>query len=836
MCMSRTMFNEGWSFRSTVSAFAELAGASSDWTDVLLPHDALIGQPRSPEAPGGAASGYFPSGAFEYRTTLSPPLSDEGKQIFLEFDGVHRDAMVYVNGALAGQHAFGYSRFLIRVDPYLRFGTTNEVRVTCVAHKDSRWYTGAGIYRDVHLIVKDSVHIANDGVQFVTEDIEAERALVELVASVANHGTTTVTADLLTFVTEEGVAEVASASSPITLLPGASGTVRQTLHVEHPALWSTDSPTLYEAVVQVRLNDRIVDEESVTFGIRRIQVDARKGLHINGQPVKLRGACVHHDNGPVGAVALAAAEARKVQLLKDAGFNAIRSSHNPAGSALLAACDRIGMMVLDETFDMWTSNKTDFDYATDFAQWWERDLEALVAKDINHPSVIAYSIGNEISETGTAFGGVWSRRLAEKIRSLDRTRPITNGINGFVSSLDLVVAGMKEFAPTTSPGAGVNGMMTQAGDMMNQISASEMVTDRTRESFSVLDIAGMNYGDARYLLDRDLFPGRVILGTETFPGQMASNWQLVETNPHLIGDFVWTGWDYLGEAGLGSVTYGDGPAVAQGYPWLAAWSGDIDVTGTRRPSSFYREIVFGLRTEPYIAVGRPDRSGQIPRMTPWSWSDTISSWSWKGFEGSALPVEVYAAADEVELILNGVSCGRSSVGTVRRLQAEFEITYQPGELLAIAYTAGKEVARTRLVSATGSPRLRVTTDREHLNLGTQDAAFVRIDIVDAIGILQPLAATTVSVTVSGCGVLAGLASANPAPTTPFSGTTVETFDGSALAVVRPTSVGDIKLHLQAEGLAPEQVQITVIPAVPIDRPNRAIESIHRSRHQTTEST
>jgi beta-galactosidase len=820
--MSRTLLNEGWSFRSTVSAFAELGGAAGEWTEVVLPHDALIGQPRSSEAPGGAASGYFPSGAFEYRTTLSPLPSDEGKQIFLEFDGVHRDAMVYVNGALAGQHAFGYSRFLIRVDPYLRFGTANEVRVTCVAHQDSRWYTGAGIYRDVHLIVKDAVHIANDGVRFITEDIESQQAVVELIAVVANHGPTTVTADLHAFVNEEGVADVASASSPITLLPGTSGTVRQKFSVDSPALWSTDSPSLYQGLVQVRLNDRIVDEEAVTFGIRRIQVDARKGLRINGQPVKLRGACIHHDNGPLGAVALAAAEERKVRLLKDAGFNAIRSSHNPAGSALLAACDRLGMMVLDETFDMWTSNKTDFDYATDFVQWWERDLEALVAKDVNHPSVIAYSIGNEIPETGTAFGGVWSRRLVEKIRSLDRTRPITNGINGFVSSLDLVVAGMKEYSPQTSPGEGVNGMMTHAGDMMNQVSASEMVTDRTRESFSVLDIAGMNYGDARYLLDRDLFPDRVILGTETFPGQMASNWELVESNPHLIGDFVWTGWDYLGEAGLGSVSYGDGPAVAQAYPWLAASTGDIDITGTRRPSSFYREIVFGLRTEPYIAVGRLNRAGQTSRMTPWSWSDAISSWSWQGFEGTTVHLEVYATAEEVELILNGVSHGRSAVGAARRWQADFDIAYQPGELLAIAYTAGREVGRTRLASGTGTRRLRVTTDREQLTVGTQDAAFVRIDIVDADGILQPLAAAAVSVTVSGCGVLAGLASANPAPTTPFGATSVETFDGSALAIVRPDGVGDIELEVQAQGLAPARVHVTVVPGLPVDRPIPAI--------------
>lgn len=624
--MSKTLFNAGWAFRTKMSAFAELGGATGQWTDIDLPHDALIGVERQADAPSGAATGYAPSGAFEYRKYFSVAEEDAGKLIVLEFDGVYRNAMVYLNGALAGSWAFGYSRFTVRIDPFLVFGATNEVRVACVAHKDSRWYTGAGLYRDVHLIAKEPVHVDVDGVRIVTRHIEADRAVIEVEAELTNLGPITTTVDASASVTEEGIAEVAAGVAPVTLLPGASATVRHSLIIPRPALWDVDSPALYSAALQLRQDGRLLDEELVVFGIRDVQVDPELGFRLNGRPLNLRGACVHHDNGPLGAATFPAAEERRIRLLKEAGFNAIRSSHNPASSALLDACDRLGMLVVDEAFDVWTSGKSDFDYATDFPEWWKRDIEALVSKDVNHPSVIMYSIGNEIPETGTPHGGVWSRRLAEHVRSLDPTRLVTNGINGFVSSMDLVIAGLQEQQAPAPEGAGVNGMMAQIGDMMNQISASEMVSERTAESFSVLDVAGLNYGDGRYELDRALFPNRVIVGTETFPARIAHNWQLVQSQSHVIGDFTWTGWDYLGEAGLGSVGFaggGDASEVARAYPWFAAWSGDIDITGERRPISYYREIVFGLRTEPYLAVHRPQNFGRSPLPTPWSWSDSM---------------------------------------------------------------------------------------------------------------------------------------------------------------------------------------------------------------------
>lgn len=805
--MSRDLFNDGWSVRPQVSAFAELGGALSEWREVLLPHDALIGASRSADSPNGSAGGYFPSGAFEYRRQIDVLDSDRGREFVLEFDGVHRDAMVYVNGALAGQHAFGYSRFTVRIDPYLRFGQVNEIRVSCRSHQDSRWYTGAGIYRDVHLIVKDPIHIAVDGVRATTVDLDDLRAVVEMKATVVNRGPITTTVELTTSISEEGLVEVASDRSPITLLPGASGTVRHRMFVSEPALWSPDSPSMYSGRLSLREGDVVLDTEELSFGIRRIQVDSTLGLRLNGDPIDLRGACVHHDNGPLGAATIAAAEERRVRLLKEAGFNAIRSSHNPASSALLDACDRLGMLVIDEAFDVWTSAKSDFDYATDFAQWWERDLEALVAKDVNHPSVIMYSIGNEIPETGTPDGGVWSRRLAEKLRSLDGGRPITNGINGFVSSLDAVMEGMRQHAAAPPEGAsGVNGMMTQVGDMMNQISASDMVTARTEESFAVLDVAGMNYGDGRYESDARIFPNRVILGTETFPGRIAANWALVSSNAHVIGDFTWTGWDYLGEAGLGSIGYADGPGTgataARPYPWVTAWSGDIDITGGRRPLSYYREIVFGLRSEPYIAVHRPAHYGRTVLATPWAWSDSVSSWTWRGFEARPILVEVYAQADEIELLLDGVSLGRSVVGADMACRADFDVVYQPGELIAVAFRDGDEVSRSVLRTATPEVQLDVRPDTDTIAADAQSLVFVPIALTDPDGIVHVGRDRTVTVSVSGAGRLQALGSADPATEESFTGPTRRTFDGRALAIVRPTGAGEIVVQVAADGCEP----------------------------------
>lgn len=810
--MTRRSFDEGWSFRPKVTAFQELGGSSgAEWTPVTLPHDAMISTPRRADAPRGETNGYFDGGAFEYRTFLDVTDDERGKVVILEFDGVYRDAMIYVNGSLAGQRAFGYSRFLVRIDPFLIVGS-NEIRVDCRTHLDSRWYAGAGIHRGVTLISKGLTHLTPDGVTITTADVDDSRAVVEVASHVTNSGPLTATLTLAAAVDRQGTI-VASTIAPVTVLPGESAVVRQRLYVKTPDLWSVESPSLYNLALSLCDGDTAVDEESAVFGIRTMQLDPASGLRINGQTVKLRGACIHSDNGPLGAVSVRAAEERRVQRLKDAGFNAIRNSHNPASTALLDACDRVGMLVIDETFDMWTSAKSSFDYAFDFPEWWERDIEALVAKDRNHPSVIMYCIGNEIPETGNRFGAIWGRRLAEKLRSLDPTRYITNGINGFVSTMDVILPAMQARRDAAATGGGVNEMMTGFGEMMGQIQASPMVGERTAESFAVLDVAGMNYGDARYESDTELFPDRIIVGTETWPNQIDRNWALVQGNDHVIGDFTWTGWDYLGETGIGLVQYaednGDMAGFSTGYPGLTAWCGDIDITGERRPVSFWRETVFGLRDTPYIAVHRPTRySSTIAVSTPWSWSDAIGSWSWAGFEGAPIRVEVYSDAEEIELQLEGTSIGRVRVGATKTFRADFDTIYRQGELVAIAYTAGVETGRAALTSATDALAVEVTPERSEVRADSTDLAFVAIALTDGQGTVHPGLDRAVTVSVSGPGVLQALGSANPVTEETFSTATHQTFDGRALAIIRPTGPGHITVEVSTEGAESVAVKIT----------------------------
>ena len=805
--MIRTSFNDGWQTRPRVNPFAELSGAVVPFRAVALPHDAMIERERTAagdDATEGGAGAYFPGGAYEYRKTFAVPGQHSGKRILIEFEGVYRDAVVYVNGDYAGQRPYGYSHFFIDVGRFLRFGEDNEIRVEARSHLDSRWYTGAGIYRDTWMLVGEVVRIAPDGVRVATPEIDAERAVVEVATRVENDSIVLRTLDVDTQIRDAAGSVVARDVSKVTVLPGEPATVRQRLYVRSPALWSPDAPALYTATVA--LGD--TDAETVSFGIRSLSLDPERGLRINGETVKLRGACIHHDNGVLGAATFARAEQRRVQLLKDAGFNAIRMSHNPMSKAMLDACDRLGMLVVDETFDVWTAAKNPFDYSLNFPEWWERDVEALVAKDYNHPSVIFYSIGNEIPETGSPAGAVWGRKLAEKVRALDDTRYVTNAINGALAVMSELGALLQQGA---DDGTGINTMMADAGDAMNAIGSSELVTRKTAESFAVLDVAGMNYAEARYGLDRDLFPNRIILGTETFATRIDGNWRLVQQHGHVIGDFTWTGWDYLGEVGIGRPQYLNPdtprPALAAPYPYLLAGCGDIDITGHRRPASYYREIVFGLRTEPYLAVRRPQHHGQTFSGSPWAWSDTVATWTWPGFNGKPITIEAYADADEIELLVNGRSLGHRPAGPEHRFRAEFDTAYEPGELVAIAYRDGTETGRHTLRSANGPVQLRADADRPVITATGGDLAYITLTLTDPDGTLHTAADRAVQVEVSGAGVLLGFGSADPATEDRFDATERRTYEGRALAVLRPTGPGKIVLRATAPDCDPVEVLV-----------------------------
>jgi beta-galactosidase len=797
--MTTTSFNHDWTVGPNVSVFSEITGGSTSTARVTLPHDAMQEMPRHEAAAGGSSTGYFEGGAVIYRKEFDAPADWVDRVIELQFDGVYRDAMVFLNGVLVGQRPNGYAPFRVRLDGALRYGELNRLRVDARAYRDSRWYSGLGIYRDVWLHDLPVVHLVPGGVSVTTPDVDAERAVVEVAVEVANEGRSAAIRTVAVAVSDAAGTQVAAGESPVTVRPGETAIARIRLYVVDPVRWSVDAPVLHELAVSLCEDNAVRDETRVAFGIRTLQLDPQHGLRINGEPILLRGACIHHDNGILGAVSVDEAESRRVRILKRAGFNAIRSSHNTASPALLRACDRHGMLVIDEAFDMWTEGKQPFDYSTSFAEWWRRDLAAMVRQDRNHPSVIMYSIGNEILDAGKPLGAAIGRDLAEEVRRLDPTRYLTNGISGFVATLsDTVPMIAAELAGV--PG-GINDAQGIGKAVLDRVSRSEFVTDATAESHAVVDVAGHNYAAWRYEAEKERFPSRVVVGTETSPKDIAENWALVTRLPWVIGDFTWTGWDYLGEAGLGSVSYpaqGDG-WNADRYPALLAFCGDIDITGTRRPASYYREIVFGLRTAPYIAVHRPRPDGRTPAALDWAWTDSAGEWTWDIPEGTAMTVDVYSDAAEVDLLLDGAPIGRQTAGRANGYLASFTVPYRPGVLTAVNLREGVAAESFEVGSRGPAQGVRIRLDPH--SVASDEYVYCSIDIVDADDRAVPIADRRLSVSVEGPIALAGLGTARPITEEKYLDSHCETWGGRAQAIVRRSGEGVARITVEADGLS-----------------------------------
>lgn len=817
--MLRQSFNDKWTFFKGVKNL-NLGGADQA-VEVTLPHDAMILEQRDSACKNQNNTGFFPGGDYTYKKTFFAPKEYENKNILIEFEGVYMNAMVYINGDFAGKCPFGYSNFYVNANRFLKFDSDNEIKVLVLngAELNSRWYTGSGIYRNVNLLVGEQLHIKEDGVKITTPDIEEGLAVVAISTTIENNGFQSKNAYLYTEILNEDGQVVATDKSPVTLFSGETLTVKQRVYVEQPLLWSVEEPNLYTYSSKLLVEDHIVDEEKGHFGIRKLQLDTKNGFRINGEVVKLRGACIHHDNGVLGASTFERAEERRVEILKKAGFNAIRSAHQPMSKAMLDACDRLGMLVMDETFDMWTSNKTQYDYALNFHEWWEKDVQSMVEKDYNHPSVIMYSIGNEIPESGTKHGAELNRTIADKVRELDGTRFVISSVNGWLCIMDRLGEVMASFATGNQAAAEqqpqtneINSVMSSIVGMMNQIAGHELVGAVTEQTFVGSDIAGYNYMSGRYEIDKELYPNRLICGTESMPRDIDINWRLTKSNSHILGDFAWAGWDYLGEAGIGKVDYtlDESKGIYGPYPWYIAYCGDIDIVGNRRPASYYREIVWGLRKEPYIAVQRPHHYHDKYMSSAWSWSDSIASWTWPGSENESIKVEVYSDAEEVELLVNGVSVGKAAAGEANRFKAIFDIVYIPGELIAVAYNNGEETGRMVLQSAGQGLALKLNSDRKELNASGSDLAYIMISLTDENGILQDATDRKVSITVEGAGSLQGFGSADPKSLENFFDTERTTFDGKVLAVIRSKSeVGVIKVTASAEGCPPEEIAITV---------------------------
>ena len=769
--MLRASFNKDW----TASEVLPFMYTKPGGIPVTLPYDYLLHFKRSAEAPAGSAKGYYPDSLCAMSKKFIVPDEWRDKHILLEFEGVQSDSSVFINGDYAGGCPYGYTKFIIDMNDLLQYGQTNEVSVIARTTSNSRWYTGLGIYRDVNLLVSSLQHITPDGHKITTSEIDGLGAVVEIATEIENTAHNRSTLLVKTSVLDALGNTVVEGSEPVTVNAGCSQILRQRMYVTSPKLWDAESPYLYTCVTTVTLDGAEADRAQCDFGIRRLQLDVRNGLRVNGKTVKLRGACVHHDNGVIGAAAIARAEERRVELLKQAGFNAVRSAHNPISGAFLAACDKHGLYVMDELTDIWAKGKTAYDYSSAFPYHWEQAAEAMVAKDYNHPSVIMYSIGNEISEVGSPAGTVAGRRIADKIKSLDATRYTINSVSLVLASIGRMPM------PQKTQQSDINNTLTNFEAMMEQIKKSDFPIVITQETFASVDIAGYNYETQRYLPDKEKFPNRVICGSETFPKNIAENWTVITGCSHVIGDFTWTGWDYIGEAAIGRVRYHEKKQynVYGEYPWYIAYCGDFDIIGDRRPVSYFREIVFGLRSEPYIAVWYPHTHDLNVVPGKWDFMDGISSWTWNGYEGKPVTVEAYAPGDRVVLYCNGQKAGEALLAGFK---AVIETVYTPGKLEAVVLKDNMEIGRTCLQTAARASRLDVQPDRDVIEANDRDLVYISIALTDEHGNLNNMADRSVTVTVQGAGMLAGLGSAKPDSEESFVSGTFRTYNGKALAV------------------------------------------------------
>ena len=821
--MQKQKFNQNWNFsRGSGSAFETLAGGAASTQQITLPHDASVLTERNPQEPNGSGNGFFREEDYTYTKTFSMNAEDEGKNVYLEFEGVYQNAFVYVNNSYAGKCPYGYGNFYVDITKYLRFDEPNSLKVAVRnAVPSGRWYTGGGIYRDVNLMVADRLHLAPDSVHLAAVEVEDGQAIIRAKSTIAYTGAGVRDIALVVELADAEGNVVASDSMPITVEEHSEQEYQQKMYVQDAKLWDAENPYLYTYRAYIKEGENVIDEEKGTFGIRRLQLDTKHGLRVNGKVVKLRGGCIHHDNGVVGTAEFTHTAEERVKKLKETGFNAIRSSHYPMSRKLLEACDKYGMYVMDEFADVWTSTKVNYDYGTHMAEWWEHDVRNLVKKDYNHPCVIMYSIGNEIPEVGNKFDVQWGKKLADKLRELDDSRYVTNSLNLLLAMMDQLPKLMAQRAQAAAAETAVddgqpkeiNSMMSSMGEMMAQLMASDFAAGLVNEACAQVDITGYNYAASRYEKDGAMFPNRILVGSETNPPDLDKNWELVEKLPYVIGDFDWTAWDYLGEAGIGKISYEEvqGMGFYAPYPCKIAYCGDINIIGDRRPLSYWRELIWGLRKAPYIAVQPPQYYDKPHKMTQWSMTNAVRSWNWNGYEGKPVKVEVYANADEVELFINGNAVEKKAVGENKKYIAIFDTVYQAGEVEVAAYKDGVEIGRDKVVTAADEVMICASADRAQIPADGSDIAYVEISMCDAAGNLNPNAAKDVTVSVEGAGVIMGYGSADPESEENYFDTTAKAYEGRLRAAVRGNGeTGTITVTFSAEGMEDAKVQIETV--------------------------
>lgn len=759
-------FNDDWKFKKL--------GDGGGAVDVDVPHDAAMLEERSSEADAGVNTGWFLGGDYEYTKTFGMPEKYKDKLVFFEFEGVYRNAEVYINGKKAMYRPYGYTNFYVPANEFLLFGEDNEIRVIArnSEQPNSRWYSGAGIYRPVHLWVADKKHVELNGVKIRT--LSLDPAVVEVRVQTSEPGEVAVAISDGNKIVANDIKET-----------GENRIAVFAFEIADARLWSPETPELYTCDVMFGS-----DETHIPFGIRTISCTHAEGFTLNGKRVVIRGGCIHHDNGILGARCYAEAEERKIKILKEYGYNAIRSAHNPCSKALLDACDRLGMLVMDEYCDMWYIHKNKYDYADYIEEWYEKDITDMVEKDYNHPSVIMYSLGNEVAETSEKRGIELFRNMRAVCKRLDEDRPVTTGVNIFFNYLYSLGFGQysdkkAEKNPNKKVGSEFfNNLAGLFGDKFMKTMAKLPGCDRkTRDCYAVMDVAGYNYGIKRYKHDIDKYPERIILGSETFCSDAYAFWEFAKTNPPLIGDFVWAGMDYLGEVGVGSWEYREyAPDFKHSVGWMTAGSGRIDLIGNPLGEALYTLVAFELTDKPQIAVVPVSHTGEKHSPSAWKFSNAIPSWSWNGLDGKKAKVEVYSRAPVVELYINGKKVGRKKFK--KNCRFDFDVKYRGGEITAVNLDKnGNELARSSLKTAGDETKLSVVPEKPEVEKG--EVCFVRLKYTDEGGTVKPLERDVINVEVGG-GELLAVGCAAPFNNIGYTGSSTGTYYGEALAVVRAT--------------------------------------------------
>jgi beta-galactosidase len=778
-------FNSDWRFHlGDVGSGQNPELDDSQWRLLNLPHDwSIEGEfsEKNPATPGGGA---LPGGIGWYRKTFNVPDNAKSKKVLVDFDGVYRNSEVWINGHYLGKRPYGYSSFQYELTPYLNYGSQRNVMAVKVDNSqqpNSRWYSGSGIYRNVWLTTVNKLHIDHWGTYATTPEVSDQSAKIKFETMVRNDSQTDASVTLTTILYDAGGKEVGRTASTIVAAKGAASGVPHELTVKRPTLWSVEQPYLYRAVSVLDQNGHpvdgvIADRYETPVGIRHFGFDVDKGFVLNGKPVKIRGVCDHHDLGALGAAVNTRALERQLEMLKAMGVNGIRTSHNPPAPELLELADKLGFIVMDEAFDMWKKEKTPFDYHLDWDQWHKRDLEDMILRDRNHPSVFIWSIGNEISEQwgGNPAAGVIGKELSGIVKGLDKTRPITSACNFVSDQNTLITAGDLDLV-------GTNYAHERIADFPKMFSGRRLIGTETT---SALQTRG-SYDMPSDLIrrwpakwDEPLKDGNADYSCSAYDNCSApwgstheETWKVVKKYDFFSGMFIWTGWDYIGE-----------PTP---YPWPArsSYFGIIDLAG------FPKDVYYMYQSE---WTNKP-----VLHIFP--------HWNWK--QGDTVDVWAYFNSDEVELFLNG-----KSLGTKRKtgddLHVFWRVPYQPGTLKAVSRKNGKIVLTDEVQTAEQPAKIILVPDRRTINADGSDLSFVTVKIVDKNGTVVPNADNLVGFQLSGEGLLAGVDNGSQISHESFKANHRKAFHGLCLAIIQSKGkAGRIVLKANAPGLTPASVEI-----------------------------